>query len=58
MTIGDALPYVAFWMSGAAIVIAFFHYLSKESGEKLRIRADLLKVGIDPDRLDQGGEDQ
>lgn len=29
MTVGDALPWVAFWVSVAAVVIAHMHYDSK-----------------------------
>lgn len=31
MTIGDALPYVAFWFSGAAVVITYLVLVYKAS---------------------------
>lgn len=58
MTIGDALPLVAIVFSIATVIIAYFHYYTKEEMDKHRIRADLLKAGIDPNRLDKEGEEE
>jgi hypothetical protein len=56
MTIGDAFAIGAFMMPPCAVLIVLMWFVSKENSEKLRIRADLLKAGIDPDRLDKEAE--
>lgn len=42
----------------AATEIAECYFENKAAVQKLRIRADLLKAGVDPDRLDkENGEE-
>ncbi len=38
--------------------IAESYFENKTKVEKLHIRADLLKAGIDPDRLDKEGKEE
>ncbi len=57
MTAGDALLMAAFMTPIACIIIAIFWLIQKENTNRLRIRADLLKAGIDPDRLDKGEDE-
>ncbi len=58
MNTNIGLPWIVLFMSIAAFLISKLYFKASREREKLRIRADLLKAGIDPDRLDKEGEDE